>query len=161
MIRYMLRCDAAHEFDSWFASGAAFDALRESGRLECAICGSRTVDRAVMAPPVRTARGAARQDFAEDGPLRPLPDTDQSNRHSLSAPPDGKLARMLRALRDRIERETEYVGQRFAREARAIHTGDAPERAIRGEADPQEARRLIEEGISVVPLPFLDDKKTN
>lgn len=163
MIRYTLRCDAAHDFESWFASGAAFENLRDAGRLECAICGSRSVDRAVMAPRVRTSGASVDMDSAPQLP-EPAPSpsgVDQGNRHSLSAPLDSKLARLLRAFKDKVERETEYVGTRFVHEARAIHTGDAPERAIRGEADPQEARRLIEDGITVVPLPFLDSKKTN
>ena len=163
MIRYTLRCDAAHEFESWFASGAAFESLRDGGRLECTICASRSVDRAVMAPRVRTSRAAPGQDGAQV-PAEAAPhaaEPDQPSRHILSAPPDSKLAQLVRAFRDKVERETEYVGSRFVHEARAIHTGDAPERAIRGEADPKEARRLIEDGITVVPLPFLDTKKTN
>lgn len=154
MIRYTLKCSAGHSFESWFASSAAFDGLHRSGQLECAVCGSRTLDRAPMAPPVRTSR---------PGAVATPPPTgrDAGGQHSLSAPPDGKLARMVRALRNRIERETDDVGPRFAEEARAIHTGDAPERAIRGEATPHEAQRLVEDGIPVLPLPFLDTKKTN
>lgn len=158
MIRYTLKCSTGHSFESWFASGAAFDALRDAGQLECVICGDRTLDRAPMAPPVRTARsgGPARQ--AETAPHA---DPGKDAQHSLSAPPDSKLTRMVRALRARIERDTEYVGPRFAQEARAIHAGDAPERAIRGEADPRDARRLVEDGIPVLPLPFADSKKTH
>ena len=161
MIRYTLKCDAAHEFESWFASGAAFETLRDGGRLECAVCGSASVDRAVMAPPVRTTKKAAGSVGTPAGAALPPEAADHANRHSLSARSDSERARMLRTLRQKIERETEYVGPRFAVEARAIHTGDAPDRAIRGEADPQEARRLIEDGITVVPLPFFDSKKTN
>lgn len=161
MIRYTLKCDAAHEFESWFASGTAFESLRDSGRLECAVCGSPSVDRAVMAPRVRTSRRNGEGEGGSVPALSTAPEQDHGNRHSLSAPPGSKIARALRALRDKVERETEYVGTRFAHEARAIHTGDAPERAIRGEADPLEARRLIEDGITVVPLPFFDSKKTN
>lgn len=154
MIRYTLKCRAGHSFESWFASSDAFDRLRDAGRLECAVCGGRTIDRALMAPRVRTARAAT-------DPQAPAPVTDTPPRQSLSAPPDGKLARMIRAVREKVERETEDVGRNFATEARAIHAGEAPERAIRGEADPNEARRLVEDGISVLPLPFLDSKKAN
>lgn len=158
MIRYTLKCSAGHSFESWFASGAAFDALRDAGQLACAICGNRTLDRAVMAPTVRTASGAA--SLPDRPPAEPAA-TCRGTQHSLSAPADSKLARMLRALRDRVERDTEYVGPRFAQEARAIHAGDAPDRAIRGEADPRDARQLVEDGIPVLPLPFPDSKKLN
>lgn len=155
MIRYTLKCHAGHRFESWFASSAAFDTLRDAGRLECAVCGDSRLDRAIMAPRVRTERAAK-----EPGVPVPQP-ADTAPRQSLSAPPDSKLARAIRALRDKVERETEDVGRNFVAEARAIHTGDAPERAIRGEADPTEARRLVEDGISVIPLPFMDSKKAN
>lgn len=153
MIRYTLKCSAGHSFESWFASSAAFDGLHRAGQLECAVCGSRSLDRAPMAPRVRTSRPGPE---APQGPRR-----DADRQPSLSAPPDGTLARMVRALRDRIERETDDVGPRFAEEARAIHTGDAPERAIRGEAAPHEVRRLVEDGVPILPLPFVAGKKTN
>jgi len=158
MIRYTLKCSAGHSFESWFATGAAFDALRDARQLECAICGDRTLDRAPMAPPVRTSRSAVPPTRTETSPQA---DRREAAQHSLSAPPDSKLTRMVRALRDRVERDTEYVGARFAQEARAIHAGDAPDRAIRGEADPRDARRLVEDGIPVLPLPFADSKKTH
>ncbi|MGS4946590.1 DUF1178 family protein [Meridianimarinicoccus sp. RP-17] len=152
MIRYTLKCSTGHSFESWFASSTAFDDLRDAGRLECAVCGGRSLDRALMAPRVRTARSATEPD---------VPAADTAPRQSLSAPSDSKLARLIRAVRKQVERETEDVGRNFVHEARAIHTGQAPERAIRGEADPREARRLVEEGISVIPLPFMDSKKAN
>jgi hypothetical protein len=155
MIRYTLKCSAGHSFESWFASSSAFDDLRDANRLECAICGSRTLDRAMMAPRVRTARKTG------DTPPAPPETVDPTPHQSLSAPPDGALARMIQALRVKVERETEDVGRNFVSEARAIHAGDAPERAIRGEANPSEARKLLDDGISVMPLPFIDSKKAN
>jgi len=157
MIRYTLTCSAGHRFESWFASSAAFDGLNAAGQLSCAFCGDRALERAPMAPPVRTSRTRA---------AAPAPDAPQTGgaaamRHSLSAPPDSQTARLVRALRDRVERDTEHVGPRFAEEARAIHAGKAPDRAIRGEADPLEARRLVEDGIPVLLLPFADSKKTH
>lgn len=155
MIRYTLQCHDGHRFESWFASSAAFETLRDAQRLECAICGDGRIDRAVMAPRVRTARTAAE-------PALPVPQVAKTApRQSLSAPPDSELARAIRALREKVERETEDVGRNFAAEARAIHTGAAPERAIRGEADPTEARSLLKDGIAVIPLPFIDSKKAN
>ncbi len=134
MIRFTLRCPQDHRFDSWFPSAAAFDRLQAAGHLTCAECGDRTVEKAPMAPAVASPRDAA--------------------------PSDPKAA-ALQALKARIEAETDYVGDSFAREARAIHDGLAPERAIWGEARPDEARALIDDGVPIAPLPFLPTRKTN
>lgn len=134
MIRFTLKCDQGHGFESWFASGAAYDSLRASGHVECPQCGSRAVDKALMAPAVATS----------DTPA-PAPD----------------LAERLVAWRKRVEETSDYVGMEFATEARAIHDGLAPERPIWGEAKPDEARALIEDGVPVAPLPFIPRARTN
>ena len=131
MIRYALRCDREHRFESWFGSSADFDRLRGGGLLTCAVCGSPAVDKDLMAPSIAQAPSA--------------PD--------LKAP--ASLAEQAIAeMRKRIEATTEDVGRAFVSEARRIHEGAAPERAIIGEALPSEARALIEEGIPVAPLPW-------
>jgi hypothetical protein len=137
MIRYALRCDSDHGFDSWFGSAEAYDRLRAAGHVACPDCGSTKVDKALMAPNVAPSRKAA-----------------------LSAPPDPREA-ALAELRRRVEENAEYVGLEFATEARRIHEGDAPERSIYGEARPDDARRLIEDGIPVAPLPFLPKARAN
>ena len=142
MIRYALRCDKGHDFDSWFKSAEAFEALQASGHLACAVCGSGVVEKALMAP----ALGRGDVDSTPAGPL---------------SAPASPAEQALRALRDKIERESDYVGPRFAEEARAIHSGSAPERQIWGEARPAEARALIEEGVPVAPLPFAPSRKRN
>ena len=139
MIRYTLKCDQGHAFDSWFASGAAFDALAAGGHLACPTCGSPKVDKALMAPAVTTA----------DEPARPL------------ATPSDSLAQKLAELRRHVEETSDYVGEDFVREARAMHLGDAPERAIWGEARPDEARALLDEGVPVAPLPFMGKARVN
>lgn len=138
MIRFTLRCPKDHRFDSWFPSAEAFDRLQAAGHLSCAECGDASVEKALMAPAVASARADA---VAEDRV-------------------DPRMA-ALQALKARIEAETDYVGDGFAREARAIHDGAAPERPIWGEARPDEARALIEDGIPVAPLPFVPTRKTN
>lgn len=132
MIRYALKCANGHDFESWFQSADAFDGLAARGLVECPECGDTSVSKAMMAPRVSAE-----------------PET----------PTDPAAA--LRALKRRIEAESEYVGMRFAEEARAIHEGDAPERAIYGEARPDEAKKLIEDGVPVAPLPFIPTRKTN
>ena len=135
MIRYALKCDRDHGFDSWFASGAAYDSLRAAGQVECPVCGSRTVDKALMAPALATA----------EPPAPRAPD----------------LAEKLAAWRRHVEENADYVGLEFATEARAIHEGTAPERPIWGEAKPDEAKALIEDGVPVAPLPFIPRARTN
>ena len=138
MIRYALKCDRDHGFESWFAGSAAYDALRAAGQVECPFCGSRQVDKALMAPAVSA----------------PPPDSAPKSREQV-------IAERLAALRRHVEETADYVGVEFAREARAIHEGTAPDRPIWGEARPDEARALIEDGLPVAPLPFGPRKAAN
>lgn len=157
MIRFTLRCPMDHRFDSWFASAAAFDKLQAAGHVTCAECGASPVEKAPMAPAVATTRSlpperdpAASRPAAITPPDLTQPDISDEARRAA-----------LRALKARIEAETEYVGADFARTARAIHDGSAPERAIWGEARPDEARALIADGVPIAPLPFVPKRKTN
>ncbi len=135
MIRYALKCEKGHAFESWFQSADAFDALREKGMVSCPQCGGSEVKKAVMAPRVGAGRGLS--------------------------PPEEESARALAKMRARIEAESDYVGDRFASEARAMHLGEVPERSIYGEARPEEARALIEDGVPVLPLPFMPKQKVS
>ena len=144
MIRYALKCTEGHRFDSWFQNAAAFEALAAAGHLACPDCGATGVEKCLMAPDVRPARGAS--------PDAPPP-------HPLA--PEDERARALAALKARVEAESDYVGPGFVREARAMHEGRAPERPIYGEARADEALALIEDGVPVAPLPFTPSRKTN
>lgn len=138
MIKYSLTCAEGHVFESWFQSGAAFETLRDSGRLSCTTCGSTEVTKTVMAPAVsKTA--------APDTPSPAAPTPEQA----------------LQALRSKVEAEADYVGTGFAAEARAIHDGTAPERAIYGEATGKDAKALLQDGVPVLPLPFVPKKKAH
>lgn len=141
MIRFSLKCTGDHAFESWFQSGDAFDTLRASGHVACPVCGSTAVEKSLMAPSVRPARTAA-------------------TRPDLSAPASD-VEKALADLRRKVEENSEYVGLDFVTEARRIHDGDAPERAIYGEARIDEARKLVEDGVPVAPLPFLPNRRTN
>jgi hypothetical protein len=145
MIRYRLKCGAGHGFESWFKDADGFAALQAAGQVACPICGATEVEKELMAPAIRPARKAAAA-----APARP----------DLSAPASD-LEEKIAALRRQIEENSDYVGMNFAAEARAIHAGDAPERAIHGEAKPEDARAMIEEGLPVAPLPFLPARKVN
>ena len=135
MIRYALRCEKGHDFDGWFRSSDGFEAMRDAGQVTCATCGSARVDRALMAPAV-----------AEKRSLREARNPAEA---------------ALEALREQVERNSDYVGLSFAEEARAMHEGQRPARAIHGEARPEDARRLIEDGVPVAPLPFLPRRRAN
>lgn len=151
MIRYALACSSGHAFESWFADAAAYDTLLRAGQVACPVCGSPKVEKALMAPAVRPARKAAQP---------PAAAADADARPSLSQPAS-EMEEALAALRRQVEENSEYVGMNFVAEARRIHDGAAPERSIYGEAKPDEARRLMEDGVPVAPLPFLPARKTN
>lgn len=142
MIRYNLKCGAGHGFESWFKNAEGFAALQSAGQVSCPVCGSPEVEKELMAPTVRPSRKAA------------------AAKPDLSAPAS-ELEEKLAALKKQIEENSEYVGMNFAAEARKIHAGEAPERPIHGEAKPDEARAMIEEGLPVAPLPFLPARKVN
>ena len=150
MIRYSLKCSSGHAFDSWFQSADAYESLRGAGMVMCPECGAAEVEKAVMAPQVRASRGRA----------TPGPAPEETPERPLSAPADPREA-ALADLKRRVEATSDYVGMNFAAEARAIHDGDAPARSIHGEARADEARKLIEDGVPVAPLPFTPKSKTN
>ncbi|PIE09020.1 MAG: hypothetical protein CSA73_00705 [Rhodobacterales bacterium] len=153
MIRYALKCDRGHSFDSWFQSAEAFDGLQARGHVACPHCGSSRVEKCLMAPKVRPARKGTT--------APPSPQEQTSPPDTSTTTPDPKLEKAIAELRAKVEAESDYVGDRFAREARAMHLGDAPERSIYGEAKLDEARELIEDGVPVLPLPFRPTRKSN
>ena len=137
MICYALTCAKDHSFDSWFQSADAFDKLLSSGMITCAVCGTDEVKKSIMAPRVRTS---------ED---------------KLLSAPASPAEQAFRELRAKVEANSEHVGSNFAKEARAMHEGTAPERSIYGEAKLKDAKALIDDGIPVVPLPFGPNRKSN
>ena len=140
MIHYDLICELGHAFDGWFRNSAAYDEQAGSGLVTCTHCGSAKVEKQMMAPgiPVKANRKAG------------------SARTMVTAPADPRLAelmQMVREMRRHVEDNAEYVGDRFAEEARKIHYEESEQRGIYGQTTPDEARELIEEGITVHPLP--------
>jgi hypothetical protein len=153
MIRYTLTCAGGHGFDSWFQNAAAFGALQAAGQLACPVCGAVEVEKAMMAPTVVQGRPRAGTDA-------PAPSATAATRPSL-ATPQSDLEAAIAALRRQIEENSDYVGLNFVAEARRMHDGDTPARPIHGEARPDEARKLIEDGVPVAPLPFVPGRKVN
>lgn len=158
MIRFALKCSQGHGFESWFASGAAYETLRAGGHLACPVCGDTGIEKALMTPALQPER-AAPEVAPADPPSAPTPAIPEAG--TLMSTGDRALEEKLAALRRHVEENAEYVGKDFADEARQMHLGDAPERPIYGEARIEEARALVEEGVPVAPLPFLPARKAN
>ncbi len=160
MIHYDLRCDAGHAFDGWFRSSDAFDQQAASGLLDCPVCGSPGVSRAMMAP--RLSRGASAP--AASGPSTPAAPTAPAVAAPVQAAAVGKGApppmpdqvrAVLQRIRAEVEQTCDYVGQHFAQTARAMHAGDTPPRPIYGETTPDQAEALAEDGIEVSRIPWV------
>ena len=141
MIRYDLKCTKGHDFDGWFKSAEAFDSLSKAGHVTCTICGVADVEKRIMAPAVRPARSLGEKPKLTE--------------------PQNDIQAAMAEMRRKVEENSEYVGMNFAAEARRIHQGEAPERSIHGEARLDEAKKLIEEGVPVAPLPFLPARKAH
>lgn len=164
MIQYTLKCAEGHAFDSWFQSASAYDKLAAAGMVSCAVCGGGKVEKAIMAPRVRPGREAV-SSVGEPEPVPPLAPAPAPKAPAPKAPalsqPSGEVEQALAELKKKVEENSDYVGKEFVSEARKMHLGDAPERSIHGEANLEEAKELAEEGIPVMPLPFMPNRKTN
>lgn len=148
MIKYSLICECGYQSEAWFASIASYDEQKQKGLVECAVCGSKNVNKAIMAPAIKK-----RTDNAP--PIGAIADAG-TNAESLVPEP---IKEIMKGWREHISKNYDYVGDSFANEARAIHDGESEARPIYGETTPKEARELIEEGISITPLPPLANPK--
>ena len=139
MIQYALHCSNGHHYDAWFKNAAAFEEQQARGLVSCAVCGSGQIEKALMAPAVarsdkgRVSFGAGQPDAAQ-------------------------IRQWLRAYRQKVISEADYVGDRFAEEARKIHFEEVEARGIYGEASRDDVIALAEEGIEFMPLPDLPEE---
>jgi hypothetical protein len=158
MIHYNLRCKEGHAFESWFQSSSAYEQQERRKQVECPVCGSSDVERAIMAPQIVTKKG---RDAAPTEPaVAPAAEmTPPSPSTPLLMTQERELRAKLKELRDHIVSNADNVGERFPSEARKMHYGDIEHRPIYGEASPDEARALIDEGVEVTPLPVLPDDR--
>jgi hypothetical protein len=147
VIRYALCCENRHDFESWFSNSAAFDRQAARGLVTCPQCGSAKVEKAIMTP----ALGAGRKREAHAEPDKtPV---------AIVSKEETELRKKLKDLRDHIVSNADYVGERFPEEARRMHYGEIEHRSIYGEASPETARGLADEGIEFHPLPRLPDER--
>lgn len=137
MILFTLRCAHGHEFEGWFRDGDGFEAQHKAGEIGCPHCGDTSVEKAVMAPRLGRSQEAK--------PLAISP---------------AQLRAALSELRRQIESNCDYVGTRFAEEARRIHYGETDPRGIYGEASDEESRKLADEGISFGRRPWISPTDT-
>jgi hypothetical protein len=158
MIRYALRCDHGHAFESWFQSSAAYDSQRKRKLVSCPTCNSVAVEKAIMAPRLAKAKKGAAATPEVPVPAAAVADAP-SDSLALVSPQERELRTKLKELRDYIVSKADNVGTTFPTEARKMHYGDIEHRPIYGEASGEEARALIEEGIEVAPLPVLPDDR--
>ncbi|MGB0681836.1 MAG: DUF1178 family protein [Magnetovibrionaceae bacterium] len=154
MIRYQLRCAEGHGFEAWFKDSKAYDKQASKGIVECPMCGSTSVEKAIMAPavPKKGNTKGANRDYLP----APAPNPEAEARATEVAK---EILQAMGKLRDHVEQHCENVGEKFPEEARKMHYGEAEERGIFGDATLEEAKELHDEGITVMPLPGRPDQK--
>ncbi len=148
MILYRLACDNGHRFDSWFRDSVAFDDQAARHLVSCPVCRSTAVAKTIMAPAVVGGQ-----------PVPQTPSPPQATpQPDLRDGPGRALRAAVRTFRDQLLAEGKDVGRRFPDEARRMHDGDIPYRPIHGQASPEEARSLLEDGVMILPLPSLPEE---
>ncbi|KQZ80830.1 hypothetical protein ASD64_11050 [Mesorhizobium sp. Root157] len=138
MIRFSLVCDSEHEFEAWFRSSDDFEAQKKRGFVDCPACGSHKIEKALMAPAVSTGGKKEKVALAMGEDQR-------------------RMMAQMKAMADKIRANADYVGDKFAEEARKIHFGEADKRGIYGEATLDDAKALVEDGVEFMPVPVFPD----
>jgi len=165
MIHYNLRCAKGHAIESWFQSSSAYESQEKRKLVSCPVCGSTKVERAIMAPRIASKKGrektAAESVPAAAAAPTPAPATETTSPAStpLLMAQERELRAKIKELRDHIVKNADNVGEKFPNEARKMHYGEIEHRPIYGEASPNEAKALIEEGVEVMPIPTLPDDR--
>ena len=159
MIRYTLVCDKRHEFESWFADSAAYDKQAKRGLVACPLCGSTKVEKAIMAPRLARKDKSTSIDVPEGAPA-PAASAPAANAPvAMMSPQEKEFRTKLKELRDHLVANADNVGKKFPEEARKMHYGEIERRSIYGEASPEDAKQLHEEGIEFHALPVLPDER--
>lgn len=138
MMRFSLHCDQSHDFEGWFRNNEDFESQTLRGLVQCPVCHSPKVSKALMAPSVSTGR--TKEKIA-----------------STMGDVQRKLLNEMREISRKVKENADYVGDRFAEEARKIHHGETAIRGIYGEATRDEITTLVEDGVEIMPLPVLPE----
>jgi hypothetical protein len=161
VIRYALVCHKGHDFESWFQNSAAYDKQAKRGLVTCPHCGSEKVEKAIMAPRVKTTKRGKRTAEAVAEPVAadaPAP-VEANQQVAFMSPQEVELRAKLKELREHLTSNAENVGRKFPEEARRMHYGEIEHRSIYGEASAEDAKELADEGIEFHPLPMLPDER--
>lgn len=159
MIRYALVCERKHDFEIWFSDSGDYDRQRKRGLVTCPVCDSKKVEKAIMAPAI--ARSGKKRSAPIETP-QPAPEAPRAaapENVAMISPQEQEFRAKLRELRDHLTQNADNVGKKFPEEARKMHYGEIEHRSIYGEASPQEAKELHDEGIEFHPLPVLPDER--
>jgi hypothetical protein len=160
MIRYALRCERDHTFESWFQDSAAYDQQVKRKLVSCPVCESVAIEKAIMAPGIVSKKGRERAEpVAAPAAPEPAPAAAAQEATPLVMTQERELRAKLKELRDHIVKNADNVGDHFPNEARKMHYGEIEHRPIYGEASPEEAKSLIDEGVEVSPLPVLPEDR--
>jgi hypothetical protein len=161
MIRYSLICDRKHDFEIWFKNSADYDKQARRGLVTCPECGSAEVEKALMAPALgRGAKKDVSAPAAEAAPTTEAPvPIENKTPVAMISPMEQEFRAKLKELRDHLTKNADNVGAKFPEEARKMHYGESEHRSIYGEATPQEAKELLEEGVELHPLPVLPEER--
>ena len=160
MIRYSLICERKHDFEIWFKNSADYDKQAKRGLVTCPACGSAKVEKALMAPSLGrgTKKGVSTPAPEVAPPPEPAP-TENKTPVAMVSPQEREFRAKLKELRDHLTKNADNVGAKFPEEARKMHYGETEHRSIYGEASPQEAKELLDEGVELHPLPVLPDER--
>jgi hypothetical protein len=164
MIRYALRCERDHHFESWFQDSAAYDQQVKRKLVSCPVCESVSVEKAIMAPRIVSKKGRERAEPVAEAAPAAVPAAPETPAAGAGPTPlvmtqERELRAKLKELRDHIVKNADNVGDHFPNEARKMHYGEIEHRPIYGEASPEEAKSLIDEGVEVSPLPVLPEDR--
>ncbi len=157
MIRYALACDKRHEFEIWFKNSADYDHQRKRGLVACPACGSVKIEKMIMAP----ALGRSSKSKPLPRPAEPATPAapEATSPVAMMSPQEHEFRKKLKELREHLTKNADNVGTKFPEEARKMHYGEIEHRSIYGEASPQDAKELHDEGIEFHPLPVLPDER--
>jgi hypothetical protein len=156
MIKFSLQCHKGHAFESWFNSSSVYEKMAKRGQIDCPTCGSAKVTKALMAPSVIAGKQKRMRVEPAAESARPAPTTREASKQMMM---QRELMAAMRKIRAEVEAKAEYVGPKFAEEARKIHYEETPARGIYGEASSEEVKALHEEGVECYPLPVLPEDR--
>jgi len=151
MISFSLICEKNHEFEGWFRTSEDYESQIKKGLVSCPICNGTSINKALMAPSVRSSKKLQKENLPIEKNEKP------KNIENKSLIEDDNIRLALRNFRSYIEKNCENVGDNFAKEARLISKGEAKERSIYGKVDNKDAEKLLDEGIEITAIPWIKD----